>query len=122
MRLSDQQIDVMRILWQAGEATTAQVHAELTAEQDLAYTTVATLLRRLEEKGAVSHRSEGRQFVYRAEVAEADIQSGMVRHLVQRVFRGDATALVSRLLGDEKLSKTDLERIEALLEESRDDQ
>ena len=120
MKLSDQQIDVMRVLWQRHEATTAEVHEALNAQRQLAYTTVATLLRRLEEKGAINHRSEGRQFVYHALVQEEEVQRGMLRHMVDGLFAGDASALVSRLLGDDKISDADLKRIEALLEDKSD--
>lgn len=119
MKLSDQQLDVMAVLWSRGEATTAEVHEGL--DQDLAYTTVATLLRRLEDKGAVAHRNEGRQFVYRACVEEQDVRRGMVRNLVDRLFRGDSAALVSHLLGDRSIEADELQRIEALLKEKGGD-
>ncbi len=118
--LSDLQIDLMQVLWSKGEATTAEVHQALSAERELAYTTVSTLLTRLEDKSAVTRRREGRQFVYAPAVAESEVRRGMVGNLVDRMFRGDPAALVSHLLGDERVSDNDLERIRKMLAEDQE--
>ena len=66
IQLGDLQLAIMRELWRAGEATVATVHAALQDERGLALTTIATMLSKMEKKGVVEHRSEGRQYVYRA--------------------------------------------------------
>jgi predicted transcriptional regulator len=112
----------MRVLWARGEASAAAVHAALHPERGLAPTTIATMLRKLEKKGVVTHRAEGRQYIYRATVARSDVQRSMVATLVDRLFEGDAAALVHHLLHEGDVERQELERLRALLdaEEERD--
>lgn len=109
--LGDLQLAIMRVLWARGEATTAQVHAALHEERGLAPTTISTMLRKMEDKGVVHHRVDGRQFVYRAAVEEGAIRRDMVGRLVERLFRGDPTALVSHLLTEGEIDAADLARL-----------
>lgn len=118
IRLSDLQIELMQVLWRTGRATTAEVHDVLGTDHELAYTTVATLLKRLEDKGAVRRERVGRQYVYTAAVAESAVRRTMVGGLVDRLFRGDPAALVSHLLGDERVTADDVRRIRRLLDEA----
>ena len=74
----------------------------------LAPTTIATMLRKMEDKGVVSHRSEGRQFVYRPTVTQAEVRESMVGELVQRLFGGDARALVAHLVSEHEIDGADL--------------
>jgi predicted transcriptional regulator len=106
--LGDLQHAIMAVLWRRGEATTAEVHAALRAERGLALTTIATMLRKMEDKGVVVHRAEGRQFVYRPTVTEDEIRQSMVGELVQRLFDGDAKALVAHLVSEHEIDATDL--------------
>jgi predicted transcriptional regulator len=117
--LSDLQLAVMRALWRRGEASAAEVQAALAPERDLAITTVSTLLTRLERRGVVSHRSEGRLFLYRATVSEPEVRRSMVGTLVDSLFAGDPAAVVSHLLDAHDVSPGDLDRIRDLIEESR---
>lgn len=117
--LSDLQLDVVRVLWKRGEASAAEVQASLDADRGLALTTVSTILTRLEKRGVVTHRTEGRLFVYRAVVTEADVQSSMLGSLMHAVFKGDPTQLVSQLLSARDLSSGDLERIRVMVDEAR---
>jgi BlaI family penicillinase repressor len=98
--LTDLQLEVMRVLWAAGEATAAEVRAALAPERDLAPTTVATLLARLERRGVVAHRAEGRQHVFRAAVTEPDVRRASVQGVVRRFFGGDPAALARYLAED----------------------
>ncbi|HXT50016.1 MAG TPA: BlaI/MecI/CopY family transcriptional regulator [Thermoanaerobaculia bacterium] len=115
--LTDLQLAVMRVLWERGEANVAEIWEALRPERGLAQTTVATLLSRLDKRGAVSHRREARQFVYRAAVTEPQVRRVMVRELTARLFDGDVTALVSHLLSGREVSAGDLAKVKALLEE-----
>lgn len=117
--LSDLQLAVMRVLWTRGEASAAEVQAALADERDLAITTVSTLLTRLEKRGVVRHRSEGRLFIYRATVSEPDVRRSMVGSLVESLFAGDATALVGQLLASQDLSPGDLDRMRELIDERK---
>ncbi|ANB17583.1 BlaI/MecI/CopY family transcriptional regulator [Dokdonella koreensis] len=113
--LSELQLDVMRVLWR-GEATVADVVAALAASRGLAHTTVATLLTRLEKRGAVAFRREGRQLLYHARVSESQVRRSMVSGLIQSLFRGDSQALLAHLVSENDVAPGDLERVRALLE------
>jgi len=106
--LGDLQHAIMSVLWEGGEATTAAVHEALHSERGLALTTIATMLRKMEDKGVVAHRSEGRQFVYRPTVTEDEIRQSMVGELVKRLFDGDAKALVAHLVSKHEIEADDL--------------
>lgn len=113
--LSPLQLAVLRTVWQRGEATVAEVHAALEPERRLASTTVATLLSRLEKRGFLAHRMEGRQFIYRSTISELDVRRSMVSELTRTLFQGDPAALVSHLIKTEDIRPGDLERVRALL-------
>ena len=117
--LSDLQLDIIRVLWQRGEATAADVRAALAGRRRLAITTVSTLLTRLEKRGLLSHRADGRVFVYRAKVSEPQVRRSMLRSLVDSLFLGDRAAVVSQLLDDKDVSPGDVDRMRALVDESR---
>jgi predicted transcriptional regulator len=126
--LTDLQLAVLRVLWREGEATVQQIQAALWDERRLAVTTVATLLSRLEKRGVVAHRTEGRVYHYRALLSEDGARRSMVGGLAGRLFGGDVTALVSHLLGGEQVGAEDLAAIRELidrrereLKEARDD-
>lgn len=113
--LSDLQLDLMRVLWARGEASTAEVADALAAQRGLAHTTVATVLSRLEKRGVVSARREARQLIYRAEVAESAVRRGKVAGLLGSLFGGDARALVAHLVKEDEIAAGDLEQIRQLL-------
>jgi predicted transcriptional regulator len=112
--LSDLQLDLMRALWRSGELSVAQV-AEALPGRDLAHTTVATLLTRLEKRGVVACRREGRLLLYSAAVSEAQVRRSMVSSLIAQVFRGDSKALLAHLVSEREVAPGDLEKVRALL-------
>jgi predicted transcriptional regulator len=114
--LSDLQLAVMRVLWTRGEATVSDVHASLHADRGLAPTTIATVLSRLEKRGLLAHRMDGRQFVYRALVTEHEIRRSMISELTDLLFKGNAAELVSHLLDEEAIGARDLARVKSLIE------
>jgi BlaI family penicillinase repressor len=120
VHLTDLQLAIVRLLWDQGECTVVDVQAGLMPERSLAQTTVATLLTRLEKRGVVSHRTAGRQFIYRAEVTEPDVRRSMVGELTNSLFQGRPTALISHLLVERELGVDELgevKRLVALAEE-----
>lgn len=127
--LTDLQLAVLRALWRGGEPTVQQIQAALREDdRPLAVTTVATLLSRLEKRGVVAHRAEGRTYRYRARITEEEARRTMVGGLAGRLFGGDVTALVSHLLGGEQVGEGELARIREMidrrereLKEGRDD-
>ena len=109
--LSELQISLMRVLWRRGETSTADVAAELAEERGLKHTTVATLLTRLEKRGVVAQRREGRQLYYRAAVGEAQVRRSMVADLIGALFDGDARALVAHLVQESEIAPGDLAKV-----------
>ena len=121
--LGELQHAIMQVLWARDEATVAEVHEALFDERGLAPTTIATMLRKMEDKGVVAHRVEDRHFVYQATVTEDDVRSTMVGELLDRLFAGDPAALVSHLVADREIDDDEIERLRRLLEnaEKRND-
>src|SRR5256885_2367834 len=103
-RLGDLQLRIMQIFWVRAEATVAEVHEALIVEWDLAYTTIATMLRKMEARGLVKHRLDGRSFVYRVAVGEEAVSQGMVDHLVDCLFEGSLLDMVHHLLTTQKIN------------------
>jgi predicted transcriptional regulator len=116
--LTELQLSILGILWDRGEATTQEVHEAVGVDRGLALTTVATLLARLEKKGVLAHRRNGRQHVYRATISRRDVRRSKVRELTETLFDGDAAALVSHLVNTEAVSPADLRRIRAIISEA----
>jgi BlaI family transcriptional regulator, penicillinase repressor len=116
--LSELQIAVMRVLWQRDEASVADIAAILGDARGLKYTTVATLLTRLERRGVVAQRREGRQLIYRAQVSEPHVRRSMVADLIGSLFGGDANALVAHLVEESEIAPGDLARVRKRLEKS----
>jgi BlaI family penicillinase repressor len=118
--LGELQLAIMRVIWQRGEATVADVQEALRKERGLALTTIATMLKRLEIRGVVEHRLEGRQFVYRALVSEELVKSSMVGQLTSRLFSGDPLALLSHLLTEYEIDPDELPRLAKLIDDADD--
>ena len=115
--LTEAELRLMDVVWEKGEATVSEVSEALPHHLGLAYNTVLTTMRILEEKGFLRHTKskEGRAFVYRAEVGREEASRTAVRYLVSRFFRNSPELLVLNLLEDEELSRKELRRIRALL-------
>jgi predicted transcriptional regulator len=112
---TDRELDVMSVLWDAGSATVAEVRERLS--DDLAYTTVLTVLRTLEQKGYVGHTGEGRAHRYRPLVQRAAAGRSALRRLVEKVFDGSPELLMTQLVSDKNLSDEELRRLRKLLAE-----
>lgn len=109
--LSELQIALMRVLWRRGEASTAEMAAAMAEDRGLAHTTVATLLTRLEKRGVVRQRRDGRQLFYRANIEESAVRRSMVADLIGSLFAGDASKLVAHLVQESEIEPGDLARI-----------
>jgi len=118
LQLTELQLDILRALWSEGELPVAAVHASLASTRELAPTTVATLLKRLERRGVVAHRTQGRQFLYRALVSEEDATRSMLDDTIHVLFGGDVPSMMAQLLRRGDMAPGDLDRIRALLDES----
>ena len=116
-QLAELQYAIMRVLWDRGEATVAEVQEALADEKNRALTTIATMLTKMEKKGVVAHRNEGRQFVYRPRVSRSEVHRSMVGELTDRLFSGDFAALVSHLLTEQEIDAREIERLKSLIAE-----
>jgi predicted transcriptional regulator len=117
--LTELQIAILRLLWENGELTAAQIWEQLYAERKLAQTTVATIVARLQRRRILARRTKDKQFVYRALVTEAEVQHSMVSELTERLFAGDVTALVSHLVSARDMTPGDLARVKKILQGAR---
>lgn len=117
--LTDLQLDVLNVVWDRGEATVSDVHAGLAPQRELARKTVGTIVRRLESYGFLSHRAEGREYLYRADVTPGEVRRATVSNIVRRLFGGDVPSLLSHALEAGEIERGDVERIEEMLREHR---
>ena len=113
-RLTAQQLAVMQVLWSRDEASVTDVRRAMTG-RPLALTTVATMLVRLEQRGLVSHRTEGRQYIYRSRVSPAEVRETVTRELLRNLFDGDVAAFVSQLLDARKLTREEVADLQRLV-------
>jgi predicted transcriptional regulator len=116
--LSELQLAVMRVVWARGETTIADVVSNLERKRGLAHTTVATLLLRLEKRGLLSKRREGRAYLYSALVSETEVKRSMVSDLIASLFQGDSKELLAHLVRSDEVTPADLTKIKARLRES----
>lgn len=116
--LSELQVDVMRILWLRGEAATPEVVEFLSETRGLAHTTVSTILTRLEKKGIVRSRRDGRQLLYQACISEQHVRRSMVGALLSSVFDGDPRALLAHLVKEDGIRASDLEYARGILKKA----
>lgn len=119
LQLGERELDVMNVLWERRSGTVADVRAALPV--DLAYTTVLTILRNLEEKGLVTHETEGRAHRYHPTVSRRNARSSALSRLVTSLFQGSTEELLVHLAGERKLSAEQLRRVQLLLEQDSAD-
>lgn len=121
-QITEQQLAFLRALWARGEASVGEVQAALAeAGTNLAPTTVSTVLSRLEKKGLVEHRPEGRAYVYRATISEDAVQTSVLGRVRDRLFGGDVTALVGQLLDTSSVSTEELAQVRRLLDAKQEE-
>ena len=106
----------MKILWRRGESAVTDLVAALPEGEPLAYNSVLTTIRILEQKGYVDHRQEGRAFVYRPCVAEDEASRTEVKHILNRFFGNSRERLLLSLLGDEEITPAELERLKTAIQ------
>lgn len=109
------------MLWRRGESAVNDLVAAMPEGETLAYNSVLTTIRILEQKGYVEHRQEGRAFVYRPTVAEQEASRSEVRHLMSRFFGNSRERLLLSLLGDEEISSAELQRLKEAIQATAPD-
>lgn len=116
-RLGKVQLRIMQILWRDGKATARRITEQLSQTQPIAHSTVQTLLRKLEAKGAVSHEQEERTFVFRPLYRQSDVKETAVHDVLTRLFDGSVYGLVVHLLHEEKIPQDELTRLRRLIDQ-----
>jgi BlaI family penicillinase repressor len=118
-KLGEVQLQIMQVLWQRGQATAREITDELNRRKPIAHSTVQTLLRKLETKGAVTHKIEDRTFVFVPVREETEVATTATRDLLARLFDNSVSGLVAHLLKHEKISRRELAELRRLIEESK---
>jgi predicted transcriptional regulator len=116
--LTEAELRLMRLLWLRGESAVSDLVQALPEAAPLAYTTVLTTVRILEKKGYVTHRQEGRAFLYSPCVAEHEASRSEVRHVLQRFFGNSRERLLLSLLGDADITPEELDRLKRAIAEA----
>ncbi len=118
-KLGRVQLKIMRVLWQHGRSNAREITDALNEniDEQVAHSTVQTLLRKLEDKGSIAHDLEDRTFIFYPLVEEDCVTRSATRELVERVFRGNAAGLVAYLLKEERIPSKELDQLRQLIDE-----
>ena len=119
--LTEAELRLMKILWRRGESAVGDLVAAMPTGATLAYNSVLTTIRILEQKGYVIHRQEGRAFLYSPCVAEQEASQTEVRHIMQRFFGNSRERLLLSLLGDDEITPEELQRLKQAIAEAPED-
>ena len=119
--LTPAELRLMKVLWTRGESAVSDMVTATADEGPLAYTSVLTTIRILEQKGYVEHRQEGRAFLYSASVGEQEASRSEVRHVLQRFFGNSRERLLLSLLGDDEITVEELRRLKEAIATVPDD-
>ena len=119
--LTEAELRLMKILWRRGESAVNDLVSAMPDGETLAYNSVLTTIRILEQKGYVDHRQEGRAFIYRPLIAEHEASRTEVRHVLNRFFGNSREQLLLSLLGDSEVSREELERLKAAINSAAPD-
>lgn len=115
------QLRIMQVLWKKGRANAREITDALNEHASIAHSTVQTLLRKLEAKGAITHDVEDRTFIFRPLVKAEKVTRSATRDLIQGVFGGSAAGLVAYLLKNEKIPAQELAELRKLIEQPEDE-
>jgi predicted transcriptional regulator len=119
--LTQAELRLMKVLWDRGESTVADMVSATSTVATLAYTSILTTIRILETKGYVKHRQEGRAFFYTASIGEIEAGRSEVRHVLQRFFGNSRERLLLSLLGDDEISPNELSRLKEAIANAPDE-
>lgn len=112
---TDREMEILKVLWELGEASVRDVHERLSAKSGLHFNTIQTQLRIMDEKGLVGHRQDGRTFLYKPNCSREQVSS----QFLHKVFDGALSQLVLCMLDAEQINPKELQDIEQLIAESR---
>ena len=115
-KLSEFELDVMNILWQVGQASAPEVHAKIKIDKEVSYSTVKTIIDRLEQKSAITREGhQGRTIYYAPAIERETLSTPLLKGFLKRIFAGNPHKMVAQLLDDEPLSNAEIEHLENML-------
>jgi BlaI family transcriptional regulator, penicillinase repressor len=117
--LSAQQLEIMKVVWELGDATVRDVYESLRTRRSIAYTTVMTMMKMMEARGDLKKHMKGRAFVYRAVEPRGQALKRIVSDFLDRVFNGSAEPLLAQLVEERRLSQKDLDQIARMIREKK---
>ena len=117
--LTEGELRLMKVIWTLGTATVRDVVVELEKKDKVAYNTVQTMLRILEDKGYLSHKKSGRSFVYKPLVERHNARSAALKHLLSNFFDDSPQSLLVNLIEDEELNAADIRKLKELISKSK---
>lgn len=120
VKLSELQLMVMKVIWQHGKLSVSEAHKLLNDQKTMALTTVATLLKRMQEKQILNFEKVGRQLFYTAAISESEVKTSMLASILNNLFDGNPSELVSHLVSRDEVAQSDLDKIQAMLSEEKD--
>ena len=119
-QLGELQLAILKVLWDRGPAGVDEVRRGLGRRKRPAYTTVATVLRRMEDDGLVAHAEDGRRYIYEAAVEPDRVAGSMAGDVLDRVFEGSLSDMVGHLLSSREVDADERDRLERLIAERKD--
>jgi len=115
--LTEVELQVMSAIWGLGDCTVKEVQQEISKTRELAYTSIATMMKILEQKGIVKSAKSEKAHLYSALITKASYETSSLQHLADNLFQGDPTSMVMKLLNDSKLTKAELSSIQKIIDE-----
>ena len=116
IKLSEFELDVMNILWQVGTGSAPEVHERIKLDKDVSYSTVKTIIDRLEQKAALTRVSQqGRTIYYTPAIERKAVSTPLLKGFLKRMFAGDPHKMVAQLLANEQLDNSEIEQLENML-------
>ncbi|HEX7958340.1 MAG TPA: BlaI/MecI/CopY family transcriptional regulator [Terriglobales bacterium] len=116
---TDQELEILKVVWQRGQATVREVYEDLLKNRKIAYTTVLTMMGILERKGHLKKTAGPRAYIYGPAQPQSQVVGTMVREFLNRVFNGSAKPLLAHLVREREIGRDELEEIESLLKQRR---
>jgi predicted transcriptional regulator len=114
--LTEVELQLMNAIWNLGTCTVKEVQTEIAKDRDLAYTSIATIMKILENKSILKSTKTDKAHVYHSLISKKSYEAQSLEHLAENLFHGDSSMMVMRLLNDSNLSKKDLEAIRKVLD------
>ncbi len=122
LKPTESELEILKVLWENGKATVRQVHESLMAQKDVGYTTTLKLMQIMHEKGLVKRNDSQRTHVYKAAIDKEMTQNHLLNKMISGLFGGSSTQLVMRALGEHKVSQNELDQIQSLINDLKNNE